>query len=371
MDNKIAISSLTASLAQASGKSKKLCDDFIKEFFKIAAETLEAGETLRVKGFGTFKIVEVESRMSVNVATGEPHEIAPYKKVVFTPSKELAAEINAPFEDFESVEIEDDFPVDFLEMEEMETQAKSVSAGDKIARTNIPEEKISNEPLKDEVIVDSTPKDEKLSDENNVSEYRLEEGSDEEGDDDVITGEAYNQIEKEKPEIQEPEKIAPIPNLPVYYQQPSTKSRFGVGFLIGALSTFAVCAIIFMLGCFFHWWPVNFGNSSNTPENVVNVVAPDTETLPGEEEQEEVTPVYDTVSTTRYLTTIARDHYGDFNFWPYIYMENENILGHPDRITPGTQVVVPELSKYGVSPQNKEDVAQAKKKAAEIYARFK
>lgn len=79
---------------------------------------------------------------------------------------------------------------------------------------------------------------------------------------------------------------------------------------------------------------------------------------------------YDTVTTTRYLTSISKEHYGNYHFWPYIYLENENILGHPDRIKPGTKVKVPSLSKYGVDPKKPADVAKAKKLGQEIYKRF-
>ena len=99
---------------------------------------------------------------------------------------------------------------------------------------------------------------------------------------------------------------------------------------------------------------------------------------PAEEEvQDEVAPtrpsdekVYDTITKTRYLTTMAQDHYGNFNFWPYIYKENQAILGHPDRIRPGTRVVVPKLSKYGVSADNPKDIAAAKRLGVEIYSRY-
>lgn len=81
--------------------------------------------------------------------------------------------------------------------------------------------------------------------------------------------------------------------------------------------------------------------------------------------------VYDTISTTRYLTTMAKDHYGNYHLWPYIYMENQKFLGHPDRIRPGTKVVIPSLSKYNVDPKNPNDIAKAKKLGTEIYSRYK
>ncbi|MDE5903471.1 MAG: hypothetical protein K2H21_09685, partial [Muribaculaceae bacterium] len=82
-------------------------------------------------------------------------------------------------------------------------------------------------------------------------------------------------------------------------------------------------------------------------------------------------PVYDTVTPTSALGTLARKHYGNYHFWPYIYKENEKILGHPDRIRPGTRVVIPPLSKYGVNPNDAADLAKAKRLGAEIYARYK
>lgn len=94
--------------------------------------------------------------------------------------------------------------------------------------------------------------------------------------------------------------------------------------------------------------------------------------------QEETVPtapsdkkVYDTITTTRYLTTMAKAHYGNYNLWPYIYMENQSFLGHPDRIRPGTKVVIPPLSKYGIKEVNETEIAKAKKLGLEIYGRYK
>ncbi|HBC22106.1 MAG TPA: hypothetical protein DC009_08630 [Porphyromonadaceae bacterium] len=80
-------------------------------------------------------------------------------------------------------------------------------------------------------------------------------------------------------------------------------------------------------------------------------------------------PVYDTITKTRYLTTMAKEHYGSYHLWPYIYEANKS-LGHPDKIRPGTKVVIPPLSRYGVNPKNPDDIAKAKRKGAAIYARY-
>lgn len=334
MDNKISLNSLASAIALSSGKTKKQSEDFLREFFRLVTESLVEGEAIKIKGLGTFKIVEVERRMGMNISTGQPQEIPAHKKVVFTPAKELASAINAPFEEFESMELDDEMPEEFLEEASSENEIKASS-------------------------------------ENEIEEGILQAGSVEEGEDDAITYEAYHDMEEN--EEKQPETPQPQVHLPVYYEYPrESGSRFRMGFLIGALSTFAVCVVIFLLGCFFDWWPVNFGS----PKEMVSQIE-EVEQNPVETEQEPVEvipepePVYDTVSTTRYLTTIAREHYGNFNFWPYIYIENQSILGHPDRITPGTKVVVPDLAKYGVDPDNKDDVAAAKQKGLEIYSRYK
>lgn len=77
--------------------------------------------------------------------------------------------------------------------------------------------------------------------------------------------------------------------------------------------------------------------------------------------------VTDKVTDTRFLTTIAREHYGNLYFWPYIYMANAEKLGNPDKIQPGTEVVVPELASYGVDPLNKKDIQKAKKLGVKVY----
>lgn len=78
----------------------------------------------------------------------------------------------------------------------------------------------------------------------------------------------------------------------------------------------------------------------------------------------------DVISKTRFLTTMAREYYGNQHLWPYIYKENSKKLGHPDRIKPGTKVTIPHIEKYGVDPKNAQDVAKAKKMAVEIYQRY-
>ena len=75
----------------------------------------------------------------------------------------------------------------------------------------------------------------------------------------------------------------------------------------------------------------------------------------------------DKITDTRYLTTMAKEYYGNYNLWSYIYLENEGKLGHPDSIKPGTTIIIPHLDKYGIDPSNPEDIDKARKLGVEIY----
>ena len=84
-----------------------------------------------------------------------------------------------------------------------------------------------------------------------------------------------------------------------------------------------------------------------------------------------VAVVVDKITSTRYLTTMARHHYGDMNFWVYIYEENSDKLGHPNKIKPGTEVVIPPKEKYNINVFDTLSIEIAKEKAKEIYAKYR
>ncbi len=98
MENKITVSGLAAMIALATGRPGELCERFLEEFFSIVGDELAKGENVRIKGLGTFKIVEVEARKSVEVATGADIEIPAHKRVVVVAAKGLAQRVNSPFE---------------------------------------------------------------------------------------------------------------------------------------------------------------------------------------------------------------------------------------------------------------------------------
>lgn len=64
---------------------KKTCEAFARTLFEVVEEALLSDKFVKVKGFGTFKLVAVSDRESVNINTGERFQIEGHTKVSFIP----------------------------------------------------------------------------------------------------------------------------------------------------------------------------------------------------------------------------------------------------------------------------------------------
>lgn len=108
MNEKLNIQNLIELLAEKHGMDKTDAESFVKEFFQLIEESLESDKYVKIKGLGTFKLIDVDSRESVNINTGERFEIQGHTKVSFTPEPTLKDLINKPFSHFETVVLNDE-----------------------------------------------------------------------------------------------------------------------------------------------------------------------------------------------------------------------------------------------------------------------
>lgn len=408
MNDKITMSALTALLSVRSGDSKEQVESFLRELFDIIVSELERGDTVKVPGIGAFKTIVVEARKSVNVNTGEEVLIPEHKKVVFLPCKELAATVNAPFQMFQTLELTDEMAAEF------DSQSQESDKQELTGRQDLSDEGNKSEGLHVEVERDETGAP------NDVSVSAEEPDYDVAGSSDIVS--SVKELDESElleqscrpdnmpenddtlyPENDDNLQLSEISKEPdeeeilEENEQSSGKSRFWPGFFTG-LGAAVFCGLLV--------WGIILILNIKQPDcdtqvtNVMPVPAPtkpitadtagsylsdtiseknarDTVDATGEDQAGPSVPTqpsdqrkYDTITKTRYLTTMAKDHYGNYHLWPYIYKENEKILGHPDRIKPGTKVVVPDLSKYGVDPKNPEDIAKAKQLGIAIYKRY-
>lgn len=122
MNEKITVQDLIDILAERHDMSKKNAESFAKEFFQLIEESLEKDKYVKIKGLGSFKLIDVESRESVNVNTGERIEIQGHTKISFTPEPTLKDTINKPFSHFETVVLGNDIELEGVSQENEEEE---------------------------------------------------------------------------------------------------------------------------------------------------------------------------------------------------------------------------------------------------------
>lgn len=116
MNDKIDLRYLAEYIAERHGLGMADAETFVKVFFSIIEESLRNERTVRVKGLGTFSMVEVPSRESVNETTGDRFVMESYTKLSFTPDNNLREIINRPFEHFDTVLLNDGVSFDDVEV---------------------------------------------------------------------------------------------------------------------------------------------------------------------------------------------------------------------------------------------------------------
>lgn len=409
MSKKVLLPQLVGLISSATGKSKTNVEIFLKSFFNILTQCLEEGDSVKVKGIGTFKLNPVEMRKSVNVATGEEMVIPAHNKVAFLPAKTLAEQINREFAWLEIAEISDTVSNEELGLISFDYN----HAQERVSTVSYPSKPNEQELKEGEISQPVSTKDDISREEEQESEHLGEEMEKEFGEIEPV--EPFGPIDP-----QDPEPGQPIPEEKINGQrvQADEIERLATNFatLNTSLSkneernkkrsfnyfiiTLLTCAAL-ITGGFFLVYALLANKIERESNRSITAQTEVSEKLAQEQEEENNSPeqqmetqiqevelteenpdakaptapsdekITDTVTKTRYLTTIAKEHYGNYNLWPYIYIENQNKLGHPDRIKPGTKVTVPSLAKYGVDPNNIDDIEKAKKMGVDIYKKYR
>lgn len=113
--SKISLNDLAQRLAEKSGISLQDAELFIRKMFDVANEGLQSDKLVKMKWLGTFKVMAVKDRESVDVNTGERIIIEGRDKISFTPDNILKEIVNKPFAQFETIVVNDG--VDFDEID--------------------------------------------------------------------------------------------------------------------------------------------------------------------------------------------------------------------------------------------------------------
>ncbi len=356
MTRKITFPQLVAELSQLTSSDEKTAGAFIKGLFDSISSGLAAGESVTVKGIGTFML-------------GIGNDIS------WIPDEQLAADVNEPFAFFDAVELEDGVTEETLNGI---PPVPAILGTSQSAHTDI------NDPEEDTVAVDATGSSTIFPSEmppipvtDDITEAATQdtEVPAPPSPKETTSNEAPPAIEEQDLAIEESEEEEP------YYEvdeEPRKKCRllpcmtFVLGLVLGLLGGYfgAIYA-----GDHFLKSEQQPSEKSETPTPAVtdsvatSPIAEDVNADTMQEVKKEPAKAYlaiDTVAPNRYLTTMSRHYYGDYRFWVYIYEENRSTIDDPNRLNPGTAVIIPLPEKYGIDASDKESIAKAEIKSAEI-----
>lgn len=360
MNNTITLSQLITRLAAVTGVDNNTARRFLRALFATVEDTLAEGHSVNIKGVGTFRPVTDEFR-----GTGIT--------VAFTPDKDIAAELNKPFEMFTAVELADG--VTFEEEKPSETPVET------------PVEETYETPVTETIPepVDVVEPEVPVEPRTETTTLRWPEEEEEE----------------QAQEVETPREVetftTPEPDEPAPHEAP----RRNLLWLWISLILLAVCIGAYLVAVYTTPIPkVETGDTdeaiatsadslieevsvdeiatpqaSTTPEpqakpetaqTATPAATPKPEAEPAQAKAKE--PVYDTVDVS--LIRLAKKHYGESSYWVFIYEANTDIISNPNRIRPGQKVLIPDRSTFpGATTAETRSIAN--KKQAELLNRFK
>ena len=404
MNEKITIQDIANSLKEKQGLTKKDAELFVKSMFDIMKEALASDKYVKVKGLGTFKLTEVESRESINVNTGERFEIQGHTKISFTPDTTLKEQINKPFSHFETVILNDGVDFEDIPTENLEPQPEETEVATKkqevveLVEIVQPEETTIETPSTPDVEPTEEPKEETIEEtvEEIIEEPVIEEPATEEP---VVEQETTQENEPEETlPIEEPvqaEETPAIPEETVVATETSTQEQAKpseekkTSAVLMGIIVFLLLVILF--GAYWLFFKPEtatqtFPSVPVQQETTIAVQTSPEANQPSEEpsiepKQEEAaspatepkvttieplaTPVknervpsladtleYKIIGTKSLYTlqsgeTIIKasvKFFGSKKYWPYIAIYNRDVIKNVDNVPVGTQIKIPELT---------------------------
>ena len=361
-------------IASLTGCSKATAEVFLKTAFALLADFIQDGFKVKIKGIGTF------------VKTDNAED-----PIMYIPDKSLSDAVNLPFSSFEAVELDDMVTDDLLEKEiaqmsedndDVDTEFH-VESGDSDQKTIIEDEEIdvveteSENPIVentyndiDATVDDNTTFEDEIIDECGQREI-TEVASIDSDNEEVVSHEVYDSHIKE---IGSQCVRLPIFIISIFV---SMAIGFCAGYMVKVImENNALKEQVIKQQAQIDSMSTNVAvmDSLETPATINDTTSkelPDTSKIDEPTiDSQNANVKFDKIKTNRFLTTMAREYYGNMNFWVYIYEENKAMLGHPNKIKPGTVVKIPPAEKYNIDANNPQSVQKAEIKAVEIYSQY-
>ena len=144
---KITNTNILSAFRKQVGISKADEIAFVEAFQSIFEEALLRDKVVKISGLGSFKLIPVESRKSVNVNTGEEFEIAGHYKLTFTPDALLKDKVNEPLAHLETIELASDVIIENPQQEQINPQEPLLETQDTIHSQDDPLQKLTEQAL--------------------------------------------------------------------------------------------------------------------------------------------------------------------------------------------------------------------------------
>ena len=388
MNNTVTLPQLIARLAAAAGCTPAEARKYIHDLFAAVEEALADGKSYTIDGIGEF---------APGFEAGNP--------VLFRPDESLAAALNEPFAAFSAVEIPAELDEKSLEPE---TQPESQPEAEPETETEPDTEPVSEpEPISEPAPV-ASPEIVSMGESEPTPTPEPEEPAAEPetpAETPEIAAQPISEALQPAAPAREPQPASaePVVSEPEEPMQDNTESAHaddddaddaptylsthsgghGMWLTIGIL----IGLIVGLVGGYFAGAAVgryhipddeevldSLDNETDTlavaiVSPVTVQIAADTVTAPSASAPQPATnvtehpaptqgaapsqpsataapkPVYDTVTSTQFLTSLARKHYGVKSYWVFIYEANPS-LGNPNRIQPGTRVLIPDRASF-------------------------
>lgn len=205
--SKISLSDLAQRLAEKSGISLQDAELFIRKMFDVANEGLQSDKLVKMKWLGTFKVMAVKDRESVDVNTGERIIIEGRDKISFTPDNILKEIVNKPFAQFETVVVNDG--VDFDEIDRKFENAEEDGPVSDSTLECVPDSE--NSSVESFVEQDSSAT-------SGVIDFLDEENDAPVSDEMIVIGERLSQENVAEPEEKKPEGSEPAATEPAVFK---------------------------------------------------------------------------------------------------------------------------------------------------------
>ena len=395
MNEKITLQDLINLFSEKQGMNKKDAEVFVRTMFELIEEALATEKYVKIKGFGTFKLTEVNSRESVDVNTGERIEIQGHSKVTFTPDTTMKDLINKPFSHFETVilnegvELEDTPTEELVEEQELAEVQGVVEETPVVVEAEVPvAEEVQEQPevevpVVEEAVVEETAVEEPITEEAVLEELIEETVVEEPITTEEVIAEAVVQEDApvgEAEKVEEAPVVEPQPAIiepqtreeekPIIIERKKEKNINRI--LWGVI---VVLVLIILFGAY--WMFLHPSEDAEAPI-VIPVTEEVVETAMVEEEQVQAEDTLETVSfiqlseeelrkervpsladtlecqivgtqaeyTLKNGETIIRasvKFFGTKKYWPYIVKHNMDVLKDPDNIPAGVKLKIPTL----------------------------